>query len=141
MAIYKAIFSIIYVQQYLWLPFVSTGSFYLHYSGDDCTGSCYCHANAISAFLAFLTQFSLIASQLCFLTISVDLRNAYTNPFSTFKQNRMKYAIFIISFSLLTSICLMCMGNRVYGISTEGTVWIQDRFWNRVVVDIFDGIK
>lgn len=117
-------FDVVFVQQYLWLPYVSDRFFY----SDDLGGApYYCNASKAAAYLAFLTQFSLLGSELCFLIISVDLRNAYTNPFSSFKQNRIYFVGFVVGFALLTAIGLMLMGREVYGLATEGSVWIQAR--------------
>lgn len=127
LAIYKAIFSIIYVQQYLWLPFYSSVQLYESSSADDQTVNKDCVASSGSGVLAFITQFSLIASQMCFLVISIDLRNAYTNPFTSYQQNRIYFAVLVIAFSLFTGFMLLIMGPRVYGPSSEGTVWIQNR--------------
>lgn len=77
--------------------------------------------------LSFLTQFSLLGSELCFLVISVDLRIAYTNPFSSFKETRWHFATFVIGVALSTAFALIGMGDKVYGLASEGVVWIQDR--------------
>ena len=119
----------------MWLPFTPTSVFYeSSTTTDDADPVYYCVASNTAAFLSFITQFSLIASQLCFLVISVDLRNAYTNPFSSYQQNRFYFAAFVIGFSAMTGVSLMFMGPRVYGVSTEGTVWIQDRRANASLV-------
>ena len=96
-------------------------------SADDQTAIKDCIASSGSGFLAFVTQFSLIASQMCFLVISIDLRNAYTNPFTSYQQNRIFFAVIVVAFSLFTGVMLLIMGPRVYGPSSEGTVWIQNR--------------
>lgn len=77
--------------------------------------------------MSFVTQFSLVASQLCFLVISIDLRNAYTNPFSSYKQNRVYFAFIVVAFAFFTGFMLILMGPRVYGPSSQGTIWIQNR--------------
>ena len=124
LAIYKCVFDMIFVQQYLWLPFVSATYFY----NDDLTTAPYnCIASETAAFFAFLSQFSFLGSELCFLVISIDLRKAYSNPFSSFNQSRWYFASFVLGFSLLTALALMSMGNKVYGLASEGVVWIQDR--------------
>lgn len=124
LAIYKCVFEIVYVQQYLWLPFLRTGAFYRTGYQD---APYYCHATNIAAWLAFITQFSLLASELCFLIISVDLRMAYTNPFSSFKQNRLYFTTIILGVGGLTAFLLLAFGDRVYGLSDIGLVWIQSR--------------
>lgn len=86
----------------------------------------YCNSSSAAARWAFITQFCLIGVQMCFLVISVDLRLAYTNPFSSFKHNKYFFASGVIIFSLFTSFCLMFMGPRVYGYDEHGVIWIQD---------------
>ena len=112
-----------YFQQYLWLPTV--GKSYL-YSDDATESPYYCNSTLAASRWAFITQFSMIGVQLCFLVISVDLRLAYTNPFSSFKHNKYYFAAFVVLGSLLTSLCLLAMGPRVYGYDEHGVVWIQD---------------
>lgn len=63
---------------------------------------------------------------MCFLIISVDLRLAYTNPFSSYKHNKYYFGVVVIGFSLLTALCLLAMGPRVYGYDEHGIIWIQD---------------
>jgi hypothetical protein len=123
LAIYGCIMEIAYFQQYLWLPDV--GKDYL-YSDDASKYPYYCNSSLNAGRWAFLTQFSLIAVQMCFLVISVDLRLAYTNPFSSFKHNKFYFAALVIGFSLLTAVCLLLMGPRVYGYDQHGLLWIQN---------------
>lgn len=112
------------MQQYFWLPFLPTEKLY-----RDLTDSppFYCNASTLAGVLAFITQFSLLASELCFLVISVDLRIAYTNPFSSFQQNRVYYAVYIFLSSLLGALILILCGPQVYGLASEGVVWIQTK--------------
>lgn len=124
LAIYKCIFELIFVQQYFWLPFVSTRIMYHHLSDSP---PYFCRASDLAGLLAFITQFSLLASELCFLVISVDLRIAYTNPFSSFQQNQLYYAAYVILSALLSAILLIICGPQVYGIASEGIVWIQTK--------------
>jgi hypothetical protein len=124
MAIYKCIFDVIFVQQYLWLPFVATSNFY---SDDATTAPFYCQSTMLTGFLAFMTQVSLLGSELCFLVISVDLRLGYTNPFSSFKQTKWYFASFVLGVALLSGLALIAMGDMVYGLASEGVIWIQNR--------------
>lgn len=52
---------------------------------------------------------------------------AYTNPFSSYKQNKVYFATIVFGVSFATSVALMSMGDRVYGLSSLGIAWIQDR--------------
>jgi hypothetical protein len=124
LAIYKCVFDILFVQQYLWLPFINS-----HYFYRDETNSApyYCNASLLGAVLSFVSQFALLGSVLCFLIISVDLRIAYTNPFSSFQQNRLYYAIFVLGISILVAVILILCGPQVYGLASEGIVWIQTK--------------
>ena len=112
-----------YFQQYLWLPEMKQN--YL-YNDDAQQAPYYCSASENAGRWAFISQFCMIGVQMCFLVISVDLRLAYTNPFSSFKYNKAYYAFWVIGFSLLTSVFLMIMGPRVYGYDQHGVIWIQD---------------
>jgi len=120
--VYKCIFELLTVQQFLWLPFVPTQQFYNNYSSDS---PYYCNASTQAAFFAFCTQFSLLGHQLCFFIITLDLRMAYTNPFTSYKQNGPYFSSFVLSLSLLTACALLILGDTVYGLSSIGTVWIQ----------------
>lgn len=123
LAIYGCIIEMGYFQQYLWLPTV--GKDYL-YSDDAMMEPYYCSSSRAASGWAFITQFCMIGVQLCFLAISVDLRLAYTNPFSSYKHNKFYFASFVILGALFTSLCLLAMGPRVYGYDEHGVVWIQD---------------
>jgi hypothetical protein len=124
LAVYKCIIELIFITQYLWVPFIDNQKFY----DDDLGSSPYlCHSSVHAGYLAFVTQFALVGSELCFLVISYDLRLAYTNPFSSYKENASWFFWSVISGSLVTAFALMCMGPRVYGMSDLGLVWIQKR--------------
>jgi hypothetical protein len=124
LAIYKCILDIFFVQQFLWVPFISNSAFF----DDDASSSpYYCNASFPASIWAFCTQFFLLSGELCFLVISMDLRMAYTNPFTSFESTKMFYICFILGSALLTSVCLLIMGNHVYGPASEGIIWIQDR--------------
>ena len=86
-----------------------------------------CSSSEYAAYLAFITQFSLVGSEICFFIISYDLRLAYTNPFSSFKENRNFFLGLVLGISLLTSFILILLGPRVYGMSDLGLIWIQKR--------------
>eukprot|EP01038_Epipyxis_sp_PR26KG_P004541 gene4541-6411_t len=128
-AIYKCIFEFLFVQQYLWLPWIPTSKFYSIFYEDDQIGpNFYCKSTpSVVAPLSFLSQFSLVASILSFLVISIDLRSAYMNPFSSYDQKKTYFAAFVIGVSLATAFALFGMGPRVYGVSVNGSIWIQDQ--------------
>jgi hypothetical protein len=65
--------------------------------------------------------------KLCFFIISYDLRLAYTNPFSSFKENRWWFFSLVVGWSTISAFALIFMGPRVYGMSDLGLVWIQKR--------------
>lgn len=81
--------------------------------------------------MSFLSQFALLGSELCFLIISVDLRKAYTNPFTSFKQNRVSYFFIVVGISVVMASLLVACGPQVYGMSRLGFFWIQPRRENR----------
>lgn len=115
---------LVFIQMYLWIPFITTQKFY---TDDNDLAPYTCMSSAYSAWLAFFTQGSLVGSEICFFIISYDLRIAYTNPFSSFKENINFYFGLVAGVSLLTSCILMLLGPRVYGMSDLGLVWIQKR--------------
>jgi hypothetical protein len=86
-----------------------------------------CRGSALAAGLAFFTQLTLVGSELCFLVISIDLRLAYTNPFSSFKQNVSYFAGIVLGVSITTAALLVLCGPQVYGLSDIGLAWIQSR--------------
>lgn len=61
------------------------------------------------------------------MIISIDLRNAYTNPFSSFKQSFWRFTFFVLGFSIFTSALLLSFGDEIYGLSDIGLVWIQSQ--------------
>jgi hypothetical protein len=122
LAIYKCIFEFAFIQQYLWSPYLRTSAFYDDDAIDQNMPPYYCNASRMASWLSFLTQFTLLGSELCFLIISLDLRMAYTNPFSSYRQNRLYFASIVFGISLATSIALMAMGDQVYGLSSLGII-------------------
>lgn len=84
-----------------------------------------CKASSVAAFLSFVTQFSLIGSELWFLVLTVDLHLASTNPFTSYKLNAQRYNLLVYSGSLGTALILLLLGNEVYGRSSDATCWIQ----------------
>ncbi|RYG62766.1 hypothetical protein EON64_17255, partial [archaeon] len=113
-----------FVQQFLWIPFARTG---VLYGSELDEAPYYCNASALAGWLSFFTQISLLGSELCFFIISLDMRVAYTNPFSSYKHNRIRYLLIVLLASLGTAACLMLFGPQVYGLSSLGVVWVQDR--------------
>jgi hypothetical protein len=124
LAIYKCMIEIIFIQQYLWVPSLSNKTFY----DDDHDYAPYkCSSSSSASFIAFVTQFGLVGSELCFFIISYDLRLAYTNPFSSFQENKNFFIAIVVGISLATSFILLAMGPQVYGLSDLGLIWIQKR--------------
>jgi len=124
LAVYKCIFEMIFLQQYLWVPSIRNQRFF---DDDHVVAPYSCHATPYAGGGAFATQFALVGSELCFFIISYDLRSAYTNPFSSFKEMKVWYFMGVVGFSLFTGICLLLMGPEVYGMSFLGLLWIQNR--------------
>lgn len=124
LAIYKCMFEFTFTQQYFWLPFLDVNMLYSNFTDNPPYN---CDATKLAAVFSFITQAAMLGSELIFLTITIDLRMAYTNPFSSYKQNKYYFAMFVVGISISTGIALILMGNSVYGLSVEGSVWIQDR--------------
>eukprot|EP00981_Chlorochromonas_danica_P001610 scaffold344_cov178-Ochromonas_danica.AAC.19 len=124
LAVYKCLFECIFVQQYLWLPFIKSEYFYQNNIHEE---PYYCNASAPAAWWAFATQISFLGSELWFFIISLDMRLAYTNPFSSYKLNRVYFATFVTLASLITAFLLLACGPQVFGVSELGLIWIQSR--------------
>ncbi|KAJ1432976.1 hypothetical protein B484DRAFT_429674 [Ochromonadaceae sp. CCMP2298] len=122
--IYKCIVDLFFLHQFLWLPFMENENFF---DDDSTEAPYYCSSTSIAGLLAFLAQFGMVASELVFFVITYDMRMAYTTPFSSFSLNRNRYFVFVVGGSLATAFCLVVMGPNVYGMSTLGMVWIQNR--------------
>lgn len=126
--IYKCVLEFFFVQQYMWVPFMDSSSFY----DEEYTHFPYCHAaTLLSTAGAFVSQFCILGAELCLLVLSIDLRLAYTNPFSSYRQNRPYFVVFVVSVSTIIALVLMMMGPMVYGPSMEGAIWIQNRWYNQ----------
>lgn len=124
LAIYKCLLECVFVQQYLWLPYVKTSYFY----GNDFSHEpYYCVSSTEAGWWAFLSQMSLMGSELWFFIISLDMRMAYTNPFTSYKHNRLYFAAIVTLISFATAGLLLIFGPQVYGVSEIGLVWIQSR--------------
>jgi hypothetical protein len=111
----------LFVQAFIWTPFVPTSAFYAVNNNGDC------ESTALAGFCSFWSQFFLLGGEIWFIVISVDLQLCYSNPFSSFKLYRNFYLSLIFGVSLLYAILLMCFGPSAYGLSSLGVVWIQDR--------------
>ncbi len=111
-----------FVQQYIWVPFLPNNALYISASDD---GNCI--STPVTGFLSFWSQFFLLGGELWFLVISMDLQMSYSNPFSSFKMYQGYYYALIYGVSLLYSILLVSLGSVAYGLSSIGAVWIQDR--------------
>jgi hypothetical protein len=99
------------------MPFLKDSLFW-HPDGN-------CRASSLAGFLSFLTQFSLIGSELWFLVLTMDLHMASSNPFTSYKLNAERYNFLVYTGSFGTAIILMFLGNEVFGRSSDATSWIQ----------------
>lgn len=115
---------VLFVQQYLWVPQLGARALY---SDDSTVAPFYCNSSRLAAFMAFVSQFSLLGSELCFWIISLDLRKAYTNPFTSFKQNKVYYLTLVLGISTATAAIVLLCGPQVFGMSRLGIIWIQAR--------------
>lgn len=89
-------------------------------------GNSNCEASNWAAFFSFVTQFSLIGSELWFLVLTMDLHMASSNPFTSYKLNAQRYNFLVFSGSIGTGLVLMGLGPNKYGRSSDATCWIQD---------------
>jgi hypothetical protein len=123
LAVYKSVFELVYCIQFLWLNFLPSGV-YFDYEEED--GELLCPATTFAAVSAFVMQFSLIGGELWFLVLTMDLHLATTNPFISYKQIATRYHALVYGGSLISSVALMLAGDRVYGLGSDSTSWIQD---------------
>jgi hypothetical protein len=110
---------VVYVSQYFWLAFVPETSFWLQADDDNCIAPNYW------AVLCFLCQFSLLGGELWFFALSRDMYTTITNPFTSPMRQTFKYALVVFSGALITSVALMILGPKIYGLSSDPMIWIQ----------------
>lgn len=106
--------------QFLWVGFLDR-DLYVD-SADDCTASLF------AGISAFVTQFSILGAELWFLVLTMDLHLAITNPFTSYKLNAFRYHFLVYGGSLGMAFALVIIaGNKVYGLSSDSSCWIQVR--------------
>ena len=129
-AIYKCILEFILAQQYMWVPFLQYYDIYRVNQGTSSDSSTGCKSNSVTAFIAFISQFCSIGSELTLFCVTYALYVAHKNPFTSYNYYKPYFIWFVTGISLTTSIIVALSGPEIYGISNEGTIWIQDRTWN-----------
>ncbi len=125
LAVTKCFFELLFVSQYFWISYKGKDFFWKNPCHDDNDVDCENQSSNAVGFLACLTQFSILANELYFLVITVDLHLACTNPFTSYKNNAKWYMFFVYGSAISTSVILGTSGRTVYGLSSDATVWIQ----------------
>jgi hypothetical protein len=117
------------VIQFLWVGFLERDTYLLYPNsldpikeGDELD----CRASHFAAISAFVTQFSILGAELWFLVLTMDLHLAITNPFTSYKLNALRYHILVYGGSLGMGFVLLLAGDKVYGLSSDSSCWIQD---------------
>lgn len=135
MAVYKYMMEAVFVIQFFVISFKNDPKYY--YSDTyfyDRRIPCpvdECCASQIAVSWAFVTQFCLLSSELWFAAICRDLQLAYTNPFSSYQENKRFFAIAITVVSLCSSFGLIYIADPYQiGVSEQGFVWVQSQFRN-----------
>jgi len=144
MAVYKYLIEAIFVIQYFVIPFINDPSYYYSdlYFYDwriQCpVGECCASTTAVA--WAFITQFCLLSSELWFAAICRDLQLAYTNPFSSYQENKRYFAIVITVVALCSSFGLVYFArpNQI-GVSQQGFMWVPTyrNFYDPLATEIY----
>ena len=77
--------------------------------------------------VAFVIEFALIGSELCFFMLSVDLFTALRNPFVDYKANLRLFRIAIFCVSSLLAAVLVGVDppSELFGITYFGVCWVM----------------
>ena len=124
----KFVLEFLFVSQFLWLPFVKdpflfwVGEQLLSQKDQSCSG----RAQVSMWPLAFLTQFSMLGSELWFFILSFDVRLNLTNPFVSSDSMLPKYMFIVYFISILSAVILVALGPDRFGLSSDPMLWIQD---------------
>ncbi len=139
MAVYKYIIEAIFVCQFFFIATPSDparfySDKYFYDSSKVCPPNACC-ASKFSAAWAFISQFCLLSSELWGAAICRDLQLAYTNPFSSYQENKRFFLITITLVSILSGFLLLFVAAEPYqiGVSETAFIWIQpdrDSFYN-----------
>lgn len=128
-AIRKCWFELLFVTQYLWLSFAPNSFFwrtYYNYSDND-DHPPDCEANPNIWPLSWLTQFTLLGSELWFAVFSMDIHVSLTNPFASYAVNDKYYLFFVFGISAITATILVSITPIQYGLSTDPMIWVKDK--------------
>ena len=82
-AIYKCMLEFILAQQYMWVPFLEYFDLYRVNQDTTLDNSTGCKSNNITAFVAFISQFCAIGSELTLFVVTYALYVAHKNPFTS----------------------------------------------------------
>lgn len=85
-----------------------------------------CQSSSLAGALSFISQSSILGGEVWFGIISHDLQMGYKDPFSSFSQKQYLYSAVVLLMSIGSSCILMALGPSAYGVSSEGSIWIQD---------------
>jgi len=125
----------IFVLQFFVIPFKNDPDYYysdsFFFDGRIQCPAGECCASPASVVWAFVTQFCLLSSELWFAAICRDLQLAYTNPFSSYQENKRYFAAVITVVALCSSFALVYLvrPDRI-GVSAQGFMWVQSSFRN-----------
>ncbi|KAJ1434309.1 hypothetical protein B484DRAFT_394084, partial [Ochromonadaceae sp. CCMP2298] len=120
MTIHKVWFEIVFVSQFLLIPYVPKSFFYSFVSTD----SNLCVTNPHIWPLAWLTQFTLLGGELWFGVLSLDIQISLTNPFTSYLTNKMYYTLGVYSFSFVCATLLVSLRPLQYGLSYDPMIWV-----------------
>ena len=121
-----SIFGFFFCIQFIVIPSQDDSLYWEDYGPAENTETCNVGKSSnLCGFLSFLNQFFALGSELCYLALSMDLHASLNNPFNSYKTNVKRYKAMVFSWSLLSALILIILGDRVYGMTCYDVCWIQ----------------
>lgn len=123
--IHKYWFELLFVTQFLWLGFANKSFFWNSYPTNDDADCDVDEVNLNVWPLCWLTQFSILGSELWLCVLSMDIHISLTNPFVSYSTNVMYYNGLVYGLSIFTATLLVIVRPVQFGLSNEPMIWIN----------------
>ncbi len=131
--IHKYWFELLFVSQFLWLGFAKEGFFWNSYPTTDDSGCDQDEVNLNLWPLCWLTQFSMLGSELWLCVLSMDIHISLTNPFVSYSTNVIYYNGLVYGLSIFTATLLVIVRPVQFGLSSEPMIWINSSTSNNFI--------